>query len=286
MIQLKIKHRGSSYTIYHALKKHEELAELEQNLILQGEIPELQPVEIKKGFWGTKLEFDIENCITVEEYLGNGISLHEFCYVMLDIIEIILKCESHGISICNLELRTEFIFYNTVQHKVVMLYWPVNSVKEYPDVRGMFNILAGSFYCCEAEQKKFYELLAMINKREKVNLLEWKKEFSKCCGKIEHPITGRIFLKHMDNGKQIEIHTFPFLVGRQLGACDYAVQDGLVSRRHFSIWREGSTVYIRDDNTANGTRVNGQVLAANEKRKLQNNSLIEIGNQKFYFYQR
>ena len=76
------------------------------------------------------------------------------------------------------------------------------------------------------------------------------------------------------------MYRFPFSIGRQSG-CDYAVNDPMVSRCHFTILQHNGRLYIRDDDSANGTRVDGRKLEAKKIHLLKNESVILAGGQKF-----
>lgn len=145
MIQIKTKHKGNQLIIRHKLNQNEQVAYLEQSLIEQGEIPDLIPVSVQNRLLGLWMQFVLEDCVPLPEYLGAGISLEQFCRCLLEIIHIIQDCESHGISISNLEVRPQYIYYDVSRKKICMLYWPIHSMKEYPNIRAMFLALADSY---------------------------------------------------------------------------------------------------------------------------------------------
>lgn len=175
MIPVKVKKKAQKIIVKHKLTSKEQIAYLENSLIESGEIPELFPPVINTGILGTKIQFELYNCMPVCEYIASGINLEKFCNCMVDIIHIIRKCESHGISISNLELRPEYIYFNYENKKVVMLYWPINSVKEYPNIKEMFVRLTNAYSYRKGERDAFAVLVNLINRREKMDLLEWKR---------------------------------------------------------------------------------------------------------------
>lgn len=279
MIQLKTKQKGNQTLVIHKLTGQEQLAYLEQSLIEQGEIPNLFPVEIQNKFTGISLQFTLENCILLRDYFQSGISVENFCWCLLEMIHIILDCESHGISISNLELRPAYIYYDTKKRKVQMLYWPVNSLKEYPNVKGTFTELAESYRYLETQRELFFQIISKLGKREKLDLREWQKQITACVEMTGIQRTHfRIF--HANKQRWITLYRFPFSIGRQSG-CDYAVNDPMVSRCHFTILQHNGRLYIRDDDSANGTRVDGRKLEAKKIHLLKNESVILAGGQKF-----
>lgn len=283
MIQLKTKHKGNQLTIRHKLNQKEQVAYLEQSLIEQGEIPDLIPVTVQNRLTGIQMQFVLENCIPLPEYLGAGIGLEQFCRCMLEIIHVIQDCESHGISISNLEVRPEYIYYDISKKKINMLYWPIHSIKEYPNIRAMFVALTESFVCSPQEQETFFQLTYLLGKREKLDLLEWEKQIALYTG-IQRTKQRQCWLYHINRQYRMELKKYPFSVGRQPGACDYAVRDALVSRCHFSLLVKEGQIGIRDNGSANGTMVDGQLLTSGQECILQNKSLIVVGRQRFQFF--
>lgn len=283
MIQIKTKHKGNQLIIRHKLNQNEQVAYLEQSLIEQGEIPDLIPVSVQNRLLGLWMQFVLEDCVPLPEYLGAGISLEQFCRCLLEIIHIIQDCESHGISISNLEVRPQYIYYDVSRKKICMLYWPIHSMKEYPNIRAMFLALADSYVYSPQDQNAFFQLTYLLGKREKLDLLEWEKQISLYTG-IQRTKQRQYRLYHINRQRWVELKKYPFSVGRQPGTCDYAVQDSLVSRCHFSLFVKEGQIGIRDNRSANGTMVDGQLLTSGRECILQNKSLVVVGKQRFQFF--
>ena len=71
----------------------------------------------------------------------------------------------------------------------------------------------------------------------------------------------------------------PVILGRKESA-DIALDDPKLSRHHAQIYTDGKHYYIKDLNSTNGTKVNGEVIK--EKRICQKD-IIEIGDTRFEF---
>lgn len=72
-----------------------------------------------------------------------------------------------------------------------------------------------------------------------------------------------------------------FVLGRE-PSCDIVLANKLVSKRHAMIYWEAGGFYIADQNSANGTLVNGQQITA--PTPLQDGDRIEIGETVFSYY--
>jgi pSer/pThr/pTyr-binding forkhead associated (FHA) protein len=57
-----------------------------------------------------------------------------------------------------------------------------------------------------------------------------------------------------------------------------------VSRRHARLLREGSAVYLMDLNSTNGTRLNGESLAAGVEKRLRDGDEIAVGKLRLYVF--
>jgi len=71
----------------------------------------------------------------------------------------------------------------------------------------------------------------------------------------------------------------PLLVGR-LRTADICIDDNSVSRRHCILRRDGESLLVRDENSVNGTFVNGIRLTSDE-RALLHRDILQIGQAAF-----
>jgi pSer/pThr/pTyr-binding forkhead associated (FHA) protein len=76
-----------------------------------------------------------------------------------------------------------------------------------------------------------------------------------------------------------EINDAPLVVGRS-GRGQINLEDEGVSRRHFIILRDGEGYVIKDQNSRNGTWVEGRRVSS---QKLQHNDCILAGRSRFVF---
>jgi pSer/pThr/pTyr-binding forkhead associated (FHA) protein len=79
-----------------------------------------------------------------------------------------------------------------------------------------------------------------------------------------------------------EIGDQPLAVGRD-DTADILIPDDTLSRRHFQIWREGSSFLVKDLNSQNGTWVDGQPVKGTT---LRHDVCIAAGRTLFMFSER
>lgn len=85
--------------------------------------------------------------------------------------------------------------------------------------------------------------------------------------KLRDPVGGREYL----------LKAGPNLIGRDPTA-DVLLSDGTVSRRHAQIIIETDTAYLKDLGSTNGTRVNGQMIPADQPVPLAMGAELRFGN--------
>lgn len=67
----------------------------------------------------------------------------------------------------------------------------------------------------------------------------------------------------------------PVVIGR-LQTADIRVDDVTVSRKHCTLMQSGDSLFVRDENSVNGSYVNGVKLTAAERR-LQHRDILQVG---------
>lgn len=95
---------------------------------------------------------------------------------------------------------------------------------------------------------------------------------------------GARYLRAMSEGiEDIVISYVPFIIGKQEGLVDFALNQDTVSRIHARIDREGDEYRITDLNSTNGTIVGEKVLDTNETAVLLPGDEVYIANLGFIF---
>lgn len=88
-------------------------------------------------------------------------------------------------------------------------------------------------------------------------------------------------------GQEIIVTKNEFKIGRESKFVDGVISNPTVGRMHASLVGENGKWYVIDNNSVNGTYVNGanQRIGSNQKVALNNNDTLRFGNEEYIFYQ-
>ena len=92
------------------------------------------------------------------------------------------------------------------------------------------------------------------------------------------------YLIRKKNGEKVMINLQNFKIGKERRRVDYCVADNTnVSRTHADIVYKNGSFYLVDNNSKNGTTVNGASVAAGQERRIANNDIITLADEEFQF---
>ncbi len=95
---------------------------------------------------------------------------------------------------------------------------------------------------------------------------------------------GTIRLTDMVTGKEIIIKEETFDFGKNVD-CTFKLDEPTISRKHATFIYERNNWFLRDNNSTNGTRINGVRIIAGKKYQLLADDVIEFANgYKYVFY--
>ncbi len=90
-----------------------------------------------------------------------------------------------------------------------------------------------------------------------------------------------LYLTRNSNGEKITIDVTPFTIGKDSTNMDFVLNNDSVSRHHATIIYEDGAYFIMDNNSTNGTMIEGIKLQADEKGEIGNGYIISLGNESF-----
>lgn len=99
-------------------------------------------------------------------------------------------------------------------------------------------------------------------------------------------ITGDkiLYLMRSLNGERIMVDITPFKLGKDSVNMDFVLNNDSVSRHHATIVYEDSAYFITDNNSTNGTVVEGLRIQPQEKEEIDSGYIISLGNESFQAY--
>ena len=100
------------------------------------------------------------------------------------------------------------------------------------------------------------------------------------CYREERVLTGKVKGKK----KQIDLSSFPFMIGKNKDQVDFVLDDHSVSRLHARFTLRDDVVYLTDLNSTNGTYKNGVRLEPNELTMLETEDEITFGRLTFTYH--
>ena len=83
--------------------------------------------------------------------------------------------------------------------------------------------------------------------------------------------------------RQIDLSSFPFVIGKNKEQADYVIEDSSISRLHARFTLRDDIVYLTDLNSTNGSMKNGIRIQPNELVELQAGDEIKFGRVTFTY---
>lgn len=96
------------------------------------------------------------------------------------------------------------------------------------------------------------------------------------------PEVVRLFLKYDANDDKIPFDIQGILIGRSKKDSQYVIfGNSNVSRKHIKIYLSQGKTYVEDENSSNGTYVNGDRLEKGETREVGVGDIVMVADEKF-----
>lgn len=93
------------------------------------------------------------------------------------------------------------------------------------------------------------------------------------------------YLIRMFNYEHIDLNKPVFRIGKEKSYVDYFVMNNnKVSRLHSDIITDGNRYFIKDNNSTNGTFVNGEIIERNSEVEIFDLDCIRLANEEFEFH--
>ena len=99
-----------------------------------------------------------------------------------------------------------------------------------------------------------------------------------------HREAGRFPTLTCEDGRQVIIRHFPFVMGKMESRVDEVIQGEGISRIHAMLKEQDNRYYISDLNSLNGTAVSGRALEANETAEIKDGDIISLADTNLTFH--
>ena len=97
----------------------------------------------------------------------------------------------------------------------------------------------------------------------------------------------RPYLLRRKTGEKIYIKDEDFKIGKSQINADYTISENqAISRVHCIVRRKNGVTFIEDNNSTNGTFVDGQKLEPHKEQFLKVGSVVKLGDEEFEFFLR
>lgn len=144
-----------------------------------------------------------------------------------------------------------------------------NSGREYDAVNTESNSARLTEYFHDESGE--YETTVLSSQPVSMNQFESNKDEREHC----------LYLCRNLNGEKITVDVTPFSIGKDSVNMDLVINNESVSRHHATIIYEDGDYYIMDNESTNGTTIEGVKLQPGEKGEIGNGYIISLGNESF-----
>ena len=126
--------------------------------------------------------------------------------------------------------------------------------------------------------KKCAELAAMAEERTYIDKADEIDEKT-ICNTVKLPPKELLLLVDLATGQVFRGKYQSTVLGRKFNQCDIAFPDnGCMSRRHAELFTLKGKHYLRDCNSSNGTRLNGQALERGQTQEIGDSALLNLAD--------
>lgn len=88
----------------------------------------------------------------------------------------------------------------------------------------------------------------------------------------------------LGNNEKAFINANPFVIGKDNSQCNLVIASRAVSRRHGEIFFENAKYYFADNNSTNGTYINGARIEKGQKVAINSRDVIRVADVDIKFF--
>lgn len=228
-----------------------------------------------------------------------GIQPDTFISIVINVISNIIEVRNNGFLKCqNIDISWEKIFIDVNTLKVKLVYLPI-SIKNYDNYAAFENELRASLVkLINNTFPVFNERIEQLASDLSNGILSLEDVHNKTSGigiQTQRTInnnsyrtqrneteTLRIVAMNVAEYFEILVDKSEITIGKKPELVDKAITfNKMISRKHCRIVRKSGEFYISDENSANGTYVNGKRIVPNQLVKIKKGDIIRLANSDF-----
>ena len=325
--KFKVKYKDSKIIVKEKLDKDERINQREVDILNS---------KIIRGIMKPTIDGERKLCylapigVTLEEYLGSGISKNDFFLVFAQILEVTKSVDRNSFNINNLVMNLKYVFVNKATKEVHFIYQPITSQKISSNLASfLYSVADNTRLDLKEDLKPLNEMMAFIRglnvvtatavenyilkvypqiykqvKRQKPGQSETlvgsdvyyrRNEWDKRKQQYDDEATSLLtninqsqnyaYLIKKNSFDRIDVNKPVFRIGKERSYADYSVMNNnAVSRLHADIINKNGVYFIKDNNSTNGTFVNGVRIQSNIEVEIFDGNTITLANEEFDFH--
>lgn len=158
--KFKVKSKDSKITIKSKLDKDESINQREVDILNSKVIRGIMKPTVEGS---RKISYLSPAGVTLEEYLGSGISKNDFFLVFAQILEVVKSVDRNSFNINNLVMNLKYTFINKQTKEVHFIYQPIMSQRISANLASfLYDVAYNTKLALNEDVKPINELLAYI----------------------------------------------------------------------------------------------------------------------------
>lgn len=247
----------------------------------------------------TAIYYDVKGLICLSDILITGRKASEALDIIDGICSSMNEARRYMLDDHHLIFDEKFIFKDPKKDRIVMLYAPLVTNADKVDVAGLMKRILDTVDGDSEMIKPVNEVLdikpfsvEMVENvlNEMINGADEKIENDAPC--VEDVVAVQpeytptyAYIVRESTGEKTEITDTNFIVGKSAEYSKYVIKNNkAISRVHATFIIRNGTYYIADNDSKNGTFVNGQRIAFENMAELCDGDVIQLANERFRFY--
>lgn len=315
MNKIEIQQQGTATVLNVKLNKKQEISMREYDIIRKRIHRQLIPVY----FDGVNLRYDISGLYSLNQIIYQGCRVKNFFDIIIEVVKVYRIIREGYLFLNNLILDTQNIYFNPINGEIYFIYIPILRYDNVNDEKMFLENILRTTCFAQGENTSYvvscYQYLQnmtifslydvedyMEGLRSQINVVGAQKKKCKVCG-TEREVNARFcsrcgtefnqgfastglvqpYLRNLHTGESVKIDKLPFFIGQELAFVDYCILNKKISHNHAAIIFQDGIYYIKDNNSTNGTYLNGQQLVPENEYRIDHGSYVQFADLEFIF---